>query len=520
MAKFDLKKAILENKATFHSSLTEGQFSWFTHDTDQQIGSEPENTLRAVYMFDNKGNKWLEKNYEGYGEFGGKDYYELLAQMNGMANPDRSEGIDLAFSGKKGVLYPALVVDPNFNYKTHDFTEEAPNDPNQSWYQEPEDDDDYITGDRDDEYLQEADDMKEAMDVAKDMTTQEASGHAERFAKYMSDKEGGEFVVTAGSVEGPSFDLDFNGEKYDGGSYIILTNGDIVNMALPDKPVYANISMLNEDDAEGNSGDEYASEDINEKKSPTKMKKSELKEKIKEMVLAEMAIDIDNMEDAPESEVDFLAEIEALLAEADEDAPAEDETAVDDTEVAVDGEENIDVETTAEVDPNVKAVQDSLTQAQAAAQKLGDAKLTDQIGNTITFFTRSHVVDKGAVAEGEDKELEEGVWSFLPERVPEFVKAVEELKDEYHGVVGDDDIFDHLDGAIRRAEELRTAYDTKPERTQFTIPANENKKEYYKDAEADDAEHIKALEKDMEDDKDSSMKIKEVVFPMWQRINK
>ena len=34
----------------------------------------------------------------------------------------------------------------------------------------------------------------------------------------------------------------------------------------------------------------------------------------------------------------------------------------------------------------------------------------------------------------------------------------------------------------------------------------EGKKEYYKDAEADDAEHIKALEKDMKDDKKSSMK--------------
>ena len=80
MAKFDLKKAILENKATFFSSLTEGQFSWFTQDTDQQIGSEDENTLPFVYMHDNKGNKWLEKNYEGYGVFGGKDYYELLDQ--------------------------------------------------------------------------------------------------------------------------------------------------------------------------------------------------------------------------------------------------------------------------------------------------------------------------------------------------------------------------------------------------------------------------------------------------------
>ena len=145
MAKFDLKKAILENKATFHSSLTEGQFSWFTQDTNQQIGSEEENTLPFVYMFDNKGNKWLEKRYEGYGDFGGKDYYELLAQMNGMANPDRSEGINLAFSGKKGILYPALVVNPNFDWKNHDFTQEAENDPNQSWYAGEEEDDDYIT---------------------------------------------------------------------------------------------------------------------------------------------------------------------------------------------------------------------------------------------------------------------------------------------------------------------------------------------------------------------------------------
>jgi len=492
MAKFDYKKFLKENKSTFHSTLTEGQFSWFTQDTNQQIGSEEENTLPSVYMFDNKGNKWLEKRYEGYGDFGGKDYYELLAQMNGMANPDRSEGISLAFSGKKGILYPALVVNPNFDWKNHDFTEEAPNDPNQSWYADEEDDDDYITGDRDDEYLQ------EALDVASDMTPQETADVAERFARYMSNKEGYKFTVTDGSLESASFDLDVDGQEYEGGSYIILKNGDIMNMALPEKPVYANLTMLSEEAKE---------------KPSNKMKKSELKELIKSSIM-EYERDVDYTDET--SGYDFLAEIDAILAEAEGD----EEVAVDDTEVTAGGEENIDVDTTAEVDPNVKAVQDALTQAQAAAQKLGDKKLTDQIGNTITFFTRAHVVDKGAVAEGEDKELEEGVWSFLPNRVPEFVKAVEDLKDEYHGVVGDDDIFDHLDGAIRRAEELRTAYDSKPERTQFTIPANENKKEYYKDAEADDAEHIKALEKDMKDDKESSMKIKEVVFPMWQRINK
>jgi hypothetical protein len=392
-------------------------------------------------MHDDKGNKWLEKRYEGYGVFGGKDYYELLDQMNG-GSGDRSEGIRLAFddaavsAGK--ILFPALTVSvtlPRF----HDFTEESPNDPNQSWYTpEEDDDDDYIMGDRDDEYLQETDDMEEgkveeAIDVAKDMTTQEASGHAERFAKYMSNKEGNEFTVTVGSVEGPSFDLDVDGMEYEGGSYVILTNGDILNMALPGNPVYANISMLNE-----------------EEKPKTKMKKSELKELIKSSIM-EYERDVDYTDET--SGYDFLSEIDAILAEADEETDAEAEvTDAETADVTVDDTEVTDVETTtATVDPNVKAVQDALTQAQAAAQTLGDAKLTDQIGNTITFFTRSHVVDKGAVAEAD--EMEEG------------------------------------------------------------------KKEYYDAAESDDAAHINALEKDMEDDKDSSMKIKEVVFPMWQRIN-
>ena len=77
MDNFDLKKYLSNNPL-----LTEGQFSWFTQDTNTQIGSEPQNTI-TVYMHDNKGNVWKEDNYEGYGEFGGKDYYELLDQMNG-----------------------------------------------------------------------------------------------------------------------------------------------------------------------------------------------------------------------------------------------------------------------------------------------------------------------------------------------------------------------------------------------------------------------------------------------------
>ena len=173
MDNFDLKKYLTEgwlfseslNKKTmFSNSLTEGQFSWITQDTEQQIGSERENTLPFVYMHDDKGNKWLEKNYKGYGVFGSKDYYVLLDQMNG-GSGDRSEGIKLAFndvattSGK--VLFPALTVSATIS-QNHDFTEEATNDPNQSWYQEEEEDDynleDYDEDDDeedDDEYLNE-----------------------------------------------------------------------------------------------------------------------------------------------------------------------------------------------------------------------------------------------------------------------------------------------------------------------------------------------------------------------------
>ena len=136
----------LAAKKLDESLVTEGQFSWMTQDTDTQIGSERENTI-TVYMFSDKGERWEEKRYEGYGEFGGKDYYELLAQMNGVENADRQDGIDIAFGKKKvkgKVLFPALVQDSKFNWKRHDFTEEPANDPNQSWYQEPEyDDDDY-----------------------------------------------------------------------------------------------------------------------------------------------------------------------------------------------------------------------------------------------------------------------------------------------------------------------------------------------------------------------------------------
>lgn len=100
------------------------------------------------------------------------------------------------------------------------------------------------------------------------------------------------------------------------------------------------------------------------------------------------------------------AKEEAMNSKLSEAKKDKEET-IDDSETidTPKGDEEITADvTTTDVDPDVKAVQDALTQAQAAAEKLGDNKLTDQIGNTITFFTRTHVVEKpGMTAESNIK---------------------------------------------------------------------------------------------------------------------
>jgi len=102
-----------------------GFFSWNTQDTDKSIANQYSNrkTFR-VQMLDNKGNVWTEDDYEGYGRFGGKDYYELLAEMNGFTSDKTGEvytdeargfGIDVAFKDNgsgvatEGVYYPNLI---------------------------------------------------------------------------------------------------------------------------------------------------------------------------------------------------------------------------------------------------------------------------------------------------------------------------------------------------------------------------------------------------------------------------
>lgn len=113
-----------------------GQFSWYTQDTMEAIresfGCEDE-YLTTAYLHDNKGNVWKEKRYEGYGVFGGKDFYVLVAEMNGyedLVDEDekRSKGIDLSF-GDEPFLSPNLT-----RHKRWEWVNRAPmDDPNQGW---------------------------------------------------------------------------------------------------------------------------------------------------------------------------------------------------------------------------------------------------------------------------------------------------------------------------------------------------------------------------------------------------
>lgn len=99
-----------------------GFFSWHTQDTGESIANRYSNRKPfTVYMTDNKGNRWREDNYDGYGEFGGKDYYELLAEMNGLGS-DRQAGIDFAFhdspSGENpDCLFPNLTEAADWKWR-------------------------------------------------------------------------------------------------------------------------------------------------------------------------------------------------------------------------------------------------------------------------------------------------------------------------------------------------------------------------------------------------------------------
>ena len=130
----------------------------------------------------------------------------------------------------------------------------------------------------------------------------------------------------------------------------------------------------------------------------SKMKVSELKAKIRENILS-------TLNEADEEDMDHQDALDKASAtgstkfmkEADEEVDVDIDVK---DEVEVDAEaDDIEIErkgVKAKVEvglsPEEEIVQDSLKAAMDAAEALGSDKLADQIGNTITFFTRQFVV--------------------------------------------------------------------------------------------------------------------------------
>jgi len=113
---------------------------------------------------------------------------------------------------------------------------------------------------------------------------------------------------------------------------------------------------------------EETTEEIQEEVPSSKIKVSELKAKIKEDIIS-------------------------LLQEEEDEVDIEDEIEADDVEVDIE-EPTIDAASDAGLSSDEQEIQDSLKLAYDNAVAIGDQKLADQIGNSITFFTRTHVVER------------------------------------------------------------------------------------------------------------------------------
>ena len=68
-----------------------GFFSWKTSDTNTSISNaHSTKPTFPVYMILPDGRYYLETDYEGYGEFGGRDYYGVVAELNLDVKPEKA----------------------------------------------------------------------------------------------------------------------------------------------------------------------------------------------------------------------------------------------------------------------------------------------------------------------------------------------------------------------------------------------------------------------------------------------
>jgi len=87
--------------------------------------------------------------------------------------------------------------------------------------------------------------------------------------------------------------------------------------------------------------------------------------------------------------------------------------------------------------------------------KEAKVKIIELDDTTVTFQYPDGQTEKYLKAVFEKKLKKEGTWSIgNSEEIEQFISAVNQLKDKYYDVVGDDTLFDYLDAAIKRVQQL------------------------------------------------------------------
>ena len=143
-----------------------------------------------------------------------------------------------------------------------------------------------------------------------------------------------------------------------------------------------------------------------EEKKPLKEGKDALREKIKNMVMAEMADMEDSMEEGyGKYEEDDMDEAMSKKKKSLDDGIKTADSYMNEAEDEIESDESEDIETEEEVDvvdtedmpeeedvvTDKGGIMSNLEAAMEKARELGDEKLIDQLGNTITFYTRQHI---------------------------------------------------------------------------------------------------------------------------------
>tara|TARA_R110002073_G_scaffold48931_1_gene131216 strand:- start:208 stop:870 length:663 start_codon:yes stop_codon:yes gene_type:complete len=115
----------------------------------------------------------------------------------------------------------------------------------------------------------------------------------------------------------------------------------------------------------------------------------------RDVVKEEMEDDMDEgYSSSTYEEDDIQAEADEVDVEDNEDINIDVEDDIDIDDVSSKSETEVDSELAGEP-AEISAILGLLTKAQEDAKDLGDEKLMDQIGNTITYYTRTHVVAEG-----------------------------------------------------------------------------------------------------------------------------